>query len=213
VIPITASDTAFDPNLVWVAENETVSFQVTNTGSQPHQFWVGPFADVLSANPSSPAKADLQPGEGATVTTTLTGPGPYAFASHDGADLASGYIGYIIVTGKDVPKVGTQAQPRLIPLKVAEDGFNRPSVPVQKGETVTFIVANVGTQPHAFIIGPADKVASNAVDQTTTVTTGAIPAGHVAALTYTFPSSGDFAFASHEGGDDAAGVKGTIALK
>ena len=57
-------------------------------------------------------------------------------------------------------------------------------------------------------------VAANKVDQIMVVTTGPILAGHVTTLTYSFPAGGDsYAFASHVGADDGAGVKGTITLR
>jgi len=123
-------------------------------------------------------------------------------------------LGYIIVVGPDVPKVGTDANPRLVGLKVGDSGFNRSNITATAGETVTFIISNVGKATHEFEVGPAAGVAANQVDQITVVTTGPIPAGHVTTLTYSFPAAGGtYAYASHAGADDAAGLKGTITLR
>ena len=118
------------------------------------------------------------------------------------------------MVGPDVPKVGTVTDPRLVGLKISDSGFNRTNLPATAGETVTFIISNIGKATHEFEVGPSAGVAANQVDQITVVTTGPIVAGHVTTLTYSFPAAGgSYAFASHAGADDAAGLKGTITLR
>jgi uncharacterized cupredoxin-like copper-binding protein len=204
----------FAPNLVWVSEGETVSFQIVNTGTVEHEFMVGLLDDAFAGKPGTPEIEGIKGGSTVELPYTFKGPGPYAFACHETGHFEAGQIGYIIVVGPDVPKVGTITKPRLVGLKVGNGGFNRPNVPATAGETVTFIVSNVGTAPHEFEVGPAEGVAANNVDQITVVTTGPILAGHVTTLTYSFPAGGGgYAFASHAGADDSAGLKGTITLR
>jgi len=208
-----ADDGTFDPNIIWVAEGETVTFRITNTGAKEHGFTVGPLAGAFAADPASTVSTTIPAGMTGTVTYTFAGGGPFAFASHAGDDFAAGQVGYIVAVGPGVVRVGTETNPRLVPLKVAADGFNRPTIVVTRGETVTFLISNVGAEPHEFVVGPADKVAANAIDQITVVTTGPIAGGHVKPLTYTFPASGGtYGFASHLPGD-VAGATGSILFR
>jgi uncharacterized cupredoxin-like copper-binding protein len=174
-IRILAADALlFAPNLVWVAEGETVSFQIVNTGTVEHEFMVGPLNDAFADKAGTPEIEGIKSGSTVELPFTFRGPGPYGFASHLKGQFEAGEVGYVIVVGPDVPKVGTITNPRLVGLTVSDSGFNRPDVPARAGETVTFIVSNVGKVTHEFEVGPADGVAANKVDQITVVTTGPI---------------------------------------
>ena len=207
-----ASDTGtYAPNVVYLAEGETVTFEVTNTGTKDHGFTIGPASDVYIEPPTSPASATIPAGATGHVTFTVTGIGPFAFASHAAGDLAAGQVGYVIVVGPHVPGVGTDARPRLVALIAGTAGFNRPTVPAFTGETVTFLVSNTASEAREFLVGPKDKVAAIAIDQVTVVTTGPIPPGQVRPITYTFPAAGgSYGYGWHTPGASTLDASGTI---
>jgi uncharacterized cupredoxin-like copper-binding protein len=73
----------FFPNVITVAEGETVTFAVTNTGKAAHELMLGPAADAMADKEGTPEVADILAGETKSLTFTFDGPGPYAFACHE----------------------------------------------------------------------------------------------------------------------------------
>jgi uncharacterized cupredoxin-like copper-binding protein len=209
-----ADDNTFSPNLVTVAQGETVAFTVRNVGVKEHGFAVGSVADVFATPTTARATATVAGGASATVTFEVTGAGPFAFASTADGDVAAGVVGYLVVVGPDVPATGTDAAPRLIALTAQATGLDVKTVEVAKGETVTFLVSNAGFDAREFIVGPRDNVATAAIDQITTVTTGPIAPGQIKPLTYTFPAAGGtFTYATHLAGAPQVEPPGTITFR
>lgn len=91
--------------------------------------------------------------------------------------------------------------------------FAPASIAVAKGETVTFIVSNLGTATHEIAIGPADKVDADEIDGTIVKEADEIAGHHLKTLTYTFDGPGPYGFACHEPGHLEAGMRGTITSK
>jgi uncharacterized cupredoxin-like copper-binding protein len=86
-------------------------------------------------------------------------------------------------------------------------------VAVKPGETILFVLANVGSAiTHEFQLGPADRVALDQVDGQIVVEVDKVEPLHVDYVTYTFGSVGPYAFACHEPGHYEAGMKGVIDL-
>ena len=122
-------------------------------------------------------------------------------------------LGYIVVVGPDVPAVGTVAWPRLVEVDMSDElKFDPAEISVAKGETVTFLLSNLGTTVHEFAVGPADKVYADEVDGTIVKEADEIGGHHVKTVTYTFNGPGPYGFACHEPGHFEAGMKGTIAF-
>ena len=118
-------------------------------------------------------------------------------------------LGYVVLSGPDVPAVGTVDQPRLI--SVAMDDtlrFMPMDIPVTQGETVTFVLPNLGQAVHEFQVGPAGLVAADTVDGSIVVEVDEIENGHVKTVTYTFDGPGPYAYACHEPGHYESGHEG-----
>ena len=81
-----------------------------------------------------------------------------------------------------------------------------------RGETIRFVLTNSGTVVHEYQIGPADKVAADAVDGVVVVEMDKLEAGGTHVVDYTFDGAGPYAFACHEPGHYEAGMKDTIEL-
>jgi uncharacterized cupredoxin-like copper-binding protein len=105
---------------------------------------------------------------------------------------------------------GTVAAPRVIPV-LAGPGFTftPATIPVARGETVTFEVTSMGGLVHEFMVGPADAVAS---DQEGTPEVADIGMMQTKSVTYTFDGAGPYAFACHAPGHYEAGMRGTITV-
>ena len=202
----------YTPGVVNIAEGETITFRLTNSGLAAHEFMVGPLAAVL-ADEAADEIPDIQPGKTESLTVTFEGPGPFAFACHVPGHFEHGMVGYLPVTGPDVARLGTKDAPRLIWLDMDDQlRFMPDQIAIAKGETITFLLTNSGKAVHEFQVGPADKVAADEVDGTIVVEQDALDEGSVHALTYTFDGSGPYAYACHEPAHYQAGMKGTITL-
>ena len=202
---------SFFPNVITVAEGETVTFAVTNTGKAAHEFMIGPMADAMADKEGTPEAADILTGETKSLTFTFDGPGPYAFACHEPGHFENGMLGYIIVVGPDVPAVGTVAQPRLVEVDMSDKlKFDPATIEVAKGETVTFLVSNLGTVVHEFAVGVADNVDADKIDGTLVKEVDEIESHHIKSVTYTFDGPGPYGFACHEPGHFEAGMEGSI---
>ncbi len=215
VVALVADDQlSFFPNVVTVAQGETVTFEIKNVGKAPHEFMLGPAADAFADKEGTPEVADIAGGQTKTLTFTFTGPGPYAFACHEPGHFEVGMLGYVIVVGPDVPAVGTTTNPRLVEVAMTDQlKFMPDQIPVMRGETVTFLLTNEGTAVHEFAVGPSDKVDADEVDGKLVVEADEIDGHHIKTVTYTFDGSGPYAFACHEPGHFEAGMRGAITLR
>lgn len=214
VIDIKTTDQLlFSPNAVSVQQGETITFRITNVGQADHEFKVGPMQAVFDDLESAPEVANITPGSTKTLTYTFTDTGPYAFACHEPGHFENGMIGFVNVV-PTTPWYGTPAKPRMVIIRMDDHLEFVPSeVSVHVGETILFVLPNVGTLlTHEFQLGPADRVAQDQVDGQIVVEADQILPGHVAYLTYTFGTVGNYAFACHEPGHYEAGMKGIIDL-
>jgi uncharacterized cupredoxin-like copper-binding protein len=214
VIDIATTDLLlFDPTAVSVAQGETITFRVTNVGKAEHEFKVGPMDAVFNDDESAPEISGIAAGETKELTYTFTETGPYAYACHEPGHFENDMIGFVHVV-PTTPYLGTRAHPRMIILRMDDKIEFVPSeVSVTPGETIMFVLPNVGTEvTHEFQLGPADRVALDQVDGQIVVEADQIEPQHVAYLTYTFGAVGPYAFACHEPGHYEAGMKGIIDL-
>lgn len=214
LIHIDSNDTLlFAPNVLVVADGETVTFEIANKGAVGHEFMVGPQKAAFANIAGTPEVAEITAGLTKTLTYTFTGPGPFAFACHATGHFEHGMLGYIQVVGPSVPAVGTAKVPRIAPITMTDTlKFDPSTQAVAPGETVSFVLLNAGTVTHEFQVGPEAGVAANKVDGKSVKEVADINAGQVAELTYTFPTTGAYAFACHVPGHYEAGMKGTVKI-
>jgi uncharacterized cupredoxin-like copper-binding protein len=212
IVEITADDTlTFFPNVVVVAEGETVTFKVTNTGAAIHEFMVGPLADAFADKEGTPEIGEIDKNATESITFTFNGPGPFGFACHAPGHFEVGMLGYFIVAGPDVPRVGTKDNPRLVEMAMDDTlKFMPATVTVAKGETIRFLLTNTGTVTHEFAVGPKDKVDADEVDGVIVKEADEILAHKIKVVDYTFDGPGPYGFACHEPGHFEAGMKGDI---
>jgi uncharacterized cupredoxin-like copper-binding protein len=97
--------------------------------------------------------------------------------------------------------------------------FSPDTISAKVGETITFKVTNNGKATHDFVLG--DEQEQTAHDQAMAAMPAGmamgdepnaihIPAGQTKSITWTFIGAGTTIFGSHEAGDYAAGMKGTV---
>ncbi len=214
VISIDVTDLLlFDPTTVSVQQGETITFKIHNAGKAVHEFKVGPMQDVFDDLESAPEVADINPGTTKSLTYTFTGTGPYAYACHAPGHYENGMIGFVNVI-PTAPWIGTKAHPRMIVIRMDDHlEFVPAEVSVTPGETILFVLANVGSSvTHEFQLGPADRVALDQVDGQIVVEVDKVEPLHVDYVIYTFGSVGPYAYACHEPGHYEAGMKGIIDL-
>jgi uncharacterized cupredoxin-like copper-binding protein len=212
VISIAVTDVLlFDPTIVAVQQGETITFRITNAGKAEHEFKVGPMKDVFDDLPTTPEVAGITPGTTKTLTYTFSGTGPYAYACHAPGHFENGMFGFVNVVPTS-PWLGTQNHPRMIVLRMDDHLEFVPSeVSVTPGETILFVLANVGSSlTHEFQVGPADRVALDQADGQIVIEVDKIEPLHIDFLTYTFGGVGPYAFACHEPGHYEAGMKGIV---
>ncbi len=94
---VATADLRFVPDTIRVQDGETIRFEVTVMGPIPHEFMVGPAADVAEDKEGTPEVADLGMMETGSVTYTFTGSGPFAFACHVAGHYEAGMRGTIVV--------------------------------------------------------------------------------------------------------------------
>jgi uncharacterized cupredoxin-like copper-binding protein len=213
VIPVDTAEFIFEPNVFSVQQGETITFDITNTGGADHEFKVGPMQAAFGDLDSAPEVAHIRPGATASLTYTFSEAGPYAIACHEPGHFEHGMFGFVDVIAT-TPYVGSRNHPRMIVLRLDDNlEFVPGEVSVTPGETILFVLANVGSgATHEFQLGPADRVALDQVDGQIVVEADKIEPLHAAYLTYTFGSVGPYAFACHEPGHYEAGMKGIIDL-
>jgi uncharacterized cupredoxin-like copper-binding protein len=214
VVQMSANDLLqFTPGVVQVVKGETVRFQIHNVGKAIHEFMVGPLKDAFADKEGTPEVADIGPDETKSITTNFDGDGPYAFACHAPGHFEHGMLGYIQLVGPGAPTTGTKDNPRIVWMTMDDTLMFMPdSVAVTKGETIRFVLTNVGQVTHEFQVGPAEMVAADNVDGVLDVEKDELVAGHTFAIDYTFSGDGPYAFACHEPGHYEAGMKGVIVL-
>jgi uncharacterized cupredoxin-like copper-binding protein len=214
VVNLTGDDFLnFNPGAVEAVRGETVTFRITNIGKAEHEFMVGPIAAAFADKEGTPEAAGIKAGKTGSITVTFNKPGPYAFACHMPGHFEHGMLGFVIFVQPDVAPMGTVANPRAIAVNMT-DGlkFEPTNIQVRKGETVRFVLSNLGKTTHEFMVGPADKVAADAGDGKITVEADELDAGSTHGLVYTFNGPGPYTFACHEPGHFEAGMAGTIEL-
>jgi uncharacterized cupredoxin-like copper-binding protein len=203
----------FWPNVVVVAEGETVTFNLTATGKAVHEFMIGPEADAIADKEGTPELEDIAAGTTKSLTFTFDGPGPYAFVCHAPGHFEAGMIGYIVVVGPDVPKAGTKDNPRLVEMSMDDTlKFMPDAVAATKGETVRFLLTNAGAVTHEFAVGPKDKVDADEVDGVVVKEADEITGHHLKVVDYTFDGPGPYGYACHEPGHFESGMFGDIVL-
>jgi uncharacterized cupredoxin-like copper-binding protein len=211
-VAIAADDElTYRPNVIVVVEGETVTFHISNAGQAQHEFMLGPEADAMADTEGTPEVADIAAGETKTLTFTFDGPGPYAFACHEPGHFEAGMLGYIVVVGPDVPKVGTKDNPRLVEVSMDDQlKFMPVAIGVSPGESVRFLLTNNGTATHEFAVGPKEMVDNDNVDGVHALEADEILSHSLKVLDYTFDGTGPYGFACHEPGHFEAGMKGDI---
>lgn len=203
----------FLPGLVQAGVGETVTFRIHNIGKADHEFMLGRLGDAFADLEGTAEVAGIGPGETGELTFTFDGTGPFAFACHEPGHFENGMVGYIQLVGPGAPEIGTRENPRVVWLNTDDSlSFMPESIKVTRGESIRFVVTNSGSIVHEFQVGPADKVAADAVDGVVVVEQDELDVGSTHAIDYTFEGSGPYGFACHEPGHYEAGMKGTIEL-
>lgn len=87
----------FVPDVVAVRAGETITFEVTTMGPTVHEFMVGLAADVAADKPGTPEIADIAMMQTKSLTFTITGSGPFAFACHAAGHYEAGMTGTVVV--------------------------------------------------------------------------------------------------------------------
>jgi uncharacterized cupredoxin-like copper-binding protein len=132
-------------------------------------------------------------------------------------------------SSKSATGTGTAADPakatRTVDVQISANAYTPPTIDVAKGETVTFRVVNNDSTVHEFVIG--DSKAQDAYEKTMaamsnqpmnnmadTPNTIEVKAGQSKDITWTFPNAKTkVIYGSHQPGDYAKGLKGTITVK
>ncbi len=98
--------------------------------------------------------------------------------------------------------------------------FDPSRIVVTRGETVKFVVTNVGRLAHEFVIGDAAEQAAHEKEMQTMpgrsmhdVNGISLPPGHTRDLVWTFTRDGTVEYACHVPGHFAAGMVGKIIIK
>lgn len=104
VIEISASDELrFDPSEIEVTAGETIEFRVTNDGKSPHEFVLGPEAEMDMdegvEHSTSNSTGVIEPGDTETVVWSFPEAGETEFACHVADHDKSGMTGTVTVSG------------------------------------------------------------------------------------------------------------------
>ena len=107
-IKVTALDAlAFNPAQITVTKGETITFEVTNTGSIKHEFVIGD-ADFQRAHEEEMAEGDvsmehvgntlvLEPGQTGSLAWTFTRAGKVLYGGHEPGHYEGGMVGTVQV--------------------------------------------------------------------------------------------------------------------
>jgi len=105
----TGNELRFTPDTINVKAGETVTFEISDTGSLPHEFTLGT-AEMQSTHAAQmaqmsgmamhddPGVVSLNPGETKTLTWTFTSPGTVLYGCHVPGHWEGGMKGTITVT-------------------------------------------------------------------------------------------------------------------
>lgn len=99
---------------------------------------------------------------------------------------------------------------RTIELEAEEFKFSMDEISVEPGETIEFVVRNVGQVQHEFAIG--DEGEHAVAGHGGGGSTGPIDPGDSAMLVWSFPDSGEVEFACHIDSHDEQGMVGTLTV-
>lgn len=131
--------------------------------------------------------------------------------------IAIGVIAAVALTGcgggggATAPSPIASSTPTVVSISAGDDlKFAPAQLAVKPGAAVTFTVTNTGKIPHAFMVGPKDAV--DAASDAGTAVIEDIGAGETKEVSFTFGTTGAFAFACHVPGHFEAGMKGLITL-
>jgi uncharacterized cupredoxin-like copper-binding protein len=97
--------------------------------------------------------------------------------------------------------------------------FDPETLEVRSGETITFVVSNVGKNVHEFVLGDERYQEEHAAEMSggEHMVTGpnqvVIPPGATVSLTWTFTESGEVLYGCHEPGHYEGGMFGTIEVR
>lgn len=143
--------------------------------------------------------------------------------------LALGAVGALVLAGcgkgtsSTSPNGGAKKAGRVVEVRmVAGPRFQPDSIAVKAGETVTFKVTNDDKALHDFMIGDEAGQAQREKDMAAmssapmemdpSADSVSVKAGATANLSWTFSQAGTLLYGSHQPGDYAAGMKGTITV-
>jgi uncharacterized cupredoxin-like copper-binding protein len=98
--------------------------------------------------------------------------------------------------------------------------FKPDQIEVKQGETITFVVANVGITVHEFTLGDEDFQAAHEEEMSgehdmemDTDTSISIDSGEIEKLTWSFSKAGEVLYGCHRPGHYEEGMVGTIAVE
>ena len=176
----------FDPTDVQVAQGETITFVLTNSGEAVHEFQVGP-ADLVAADTvDGTLNVEIKPldaGSTNAITYTFSGPGPYAFACHEPGHYENGMAGTITLVA---PGALTTPAPSATPVAAAGSSgtisitavdlvFEPQMVMVQAPGTYAVNLTNNGSTGHDVTFEDGTTIAAE--PGTTATGTVQVPAG------------------------------------
>ena len=101
---------------------------------------------------------------------------------------------------------------RTIRLEAEEFKFSMEEIEVAAGETIEFVVTNVGQVQHELSIGSDHAHHSSGEHGGATSSTGAIDPGDSATLVWSFPDAGETQFACHIDAHNEQGMVGTLTV-
>lgn len=174
----------FDPTDVQVAQGETITFVLTNSGEAVHEFQVGP-ADLVAADTvDGTLNVEIKPldaGSTNAITYTFSGPGPYAFACHEPGHYENGMAGTITLVAPVAGTVPVAAPAAAagsagtINIAAVDLAFEPQMVMVAAPGTYVVNLANNGSTGHDLTFDDGTTIAAD--PGTTATGTVQIPAG------------------------------------
>lgn len=120
------------------------------------------------------------------------------------------------------PADAADADRRIEVTATDELAYEPATVEVAVGETITFVVTNVGEVEHEFVLGDDDEQEEHASEMAEMGDDAmehaepnaiAVPPGETVELTWHFPAAGELTYACHEPGHYEGGMIGTILVE
>jgi uncharacterized cupredoxin-like copper-binding protein len=177
----------FDPSNVLVAQGETITFVLTNSGEAVHEFQVGPANLVAADSVDGTLNVEIKPldaGSTNALTYTFSGPGPYAFACHEPGHYENGMLGTITLSppvAGTVPvapvaaPVAAAGSAGTISITAVDLAFEPQMVMVSGPGVYTVNLTNNGSTDHDMTFDDGTKIA--AAPGTSATGTVQIPVG------------------------------------